>query len=111
MLVLSTKNLDLYQSGLSHTLLRGYFNKNMNTKSYLSVFCIVSFARDIVEVLYYLHCQLAESTGVVCLHRDIKASNILVSHTARALLVDFGVASIVPACKTYCLNETAGLII
>jgi serine/threonine-protein kinase len=50
---------------------------------------VVRLGRDVAEALEYLH-----ALGVV--HRDVKASNVLLDATGRAQLADFGIAAAAP---------------
>jgi serine/threonine protein kinase len=51
---------------------------------------IVRLGRDVADALAYLH-----DLGVV--HRDVKASNVLLDDAGRAHLADFGIASVAQA--------------
>lgn len=55
---------------------------------------IAFIVKDVLSALKYLHQDF--HPAVSCIHRDIKASNILLDSDARAKLVDFGVAAMVP---------------
>ena len=59
---------------------------------------IVRLARDVAEALGYLH-----DLGVV--HRDVKASNVLLDEAGRAHLADFGIASLAHA------DDEQGLVV
>ena len=48
---------------------------------------VVRLGRDVAEALEYLH-------GLGVVHRDVKASNVLLDEAGRAHLADFGIASV-----------------
>ena len=48
---------------------------------------VVRLGRDVAEALEYLH-------GLGVVHRDVKASNVLLDDAGRAHLADFGIASV-----------------
>lgn len=50
---------------------------------------------DILSALAFLHDGDACGHGIVCIHNDIKCSNILISENCETKLSDFGVACLV----------------
>lgn len=64
-------------------------NKPANQKCGLPISDVKLYLKDMLKALYYCH----EVAGVI--HRDIKPDNIMVNHNNEAVLIDFGVSSIV----------------
>jgi serine/threonine protein kinase len=52
---------------------------------------VVRWARQILEVLAFLHSQKPP-----IVYRDIKPGNIMIAHNDRAMLIDFGIARFLP---------------
>ncbi len=52
---------------------------------------VLGWARQILEVLHFLHCQTPP-----LVYRDLKPGNIMIDHQGRAMLVDFGIARFLP---------------
>ena len=54
------------------------------------------FYRDVLSALVYLHGREVGPEGKikkeVCIHRDLKAANILLSESGTAKLIDFGIS-------------------
>ncbi len=52
---------------------------------------VLGWARQILEVLHFLHSQTPP-----LVYRDLKPGNIMIDHQGRAMLVDFGIARFLP---------------
>jgi serine/threonine protein kinase len=52
---------------------------------------VVEMARQLLEVLHFLHIQKPP-----IIYRDLKPGNIMIDHHGRAMLIDFGIARFLP---------------
>jgi serine/threonine protein kinase len=71
-------------SELAPTSLKDMLKKNMTESKKLSKYLVLSFSRDILCGLDYIHNKLDG------MHRDLKPGNILIGHDMMCKLCDFG---------------------